>query len=88
VVVGGLVVVVVIEVLLVEATAVDLAEVPPQLLASRHPARARPNLESRACGTAHLEGRGRFKRNHPSEAVERMPAALANQDRQDHNLIG
>lgn len=75
-VVGGLVVVVVvIEVLLVEATAVDLAEVPPQLLASRHPARARPTWSRERVGTAHLKGRGRFKRNDPSEAVERMPAA-------------
>jgi hypothetical protein len=42
VVVGGLVVVVVVDVLLVEATAADLPEVAPQLVASRHPARARP----------------------------------------------
>ena len=41
-VVGGLVIVVVVDVLLVDATAADLPAVAPQLVASRHPTRARP----------------------------------------------
>jgi hypothetical protein len=68
VVVGGLVVVVVVvDVLLVEATAVDLPEAPPQLLVSRHPARARPTWRRQRVGMAHLKGRDQFKRNHRSE---------------------
>jgi hypothetical protein len=80
VVVGGLVVVVVVvDVLLVEASAVDLAEVPPQLLASRHPARASPTWGRQRVGMAHLKGRDQFKRNHRSERVRQDGGRPADQ---------
>jgi hypothetical protein len=80
VVVGGLVVVVVVvDVLLVEATAVELPGVAPQLVASRHPARARPTWSRQCVGMAHLKGRDQFKHNHRSERVERDGARPANQ---------
>jgi hypothetical protein len=75
------VVVVVVDVL-VEATAVDLPEVPPQLLASRHPARVASVL-----AWLILKGRDQFKRNHRSERADRMAAVRKPSDRQDHNLI-
>jgi hypothetical protein len=76
VVVGGLVVVVVVDVLLVEATAADLLEVAPQLVASRHPARARPTWNRQRGSMPHLKGRDQVKRNHRTGRAEdgRHPA--------------
>jgi hypothetical protein len=71
VVVGGLVVVVVVvDVLLVEATAADLPEVPAQLVASRDPARVRPTWSRQRGSMTNLKGREPVKRNHGSETVE------------------
>lgn len=69
--VGGLVVVVVVvDVLLVEATAADLLEVPAQLVVSRHRARVRPTWSRQRGSMMNLKGREPVKRNHGWETVE------------------
>jgi hypothetical protein len=86
VVVGGLVVVVVVvDELLVEATAADLPEVPVQLVASRHPARVRPTWSRQRGSMMNLKGREPVKCSRGSETME-TTAVLQVTDRQDHNL--
>jgi hypothetical protein len=84
-VVGGLVVVVVVDELLVEATAADLPEVPVQLVASRHPARVRPTWSRQRGSMMNLKGREPVKCSRGSETME-TTAVLQVTDRQDHNL--
>jgi hypothetical protein len=86
VVAGLVVVVVVVDELLVEATAADRPEVPAQLVATRHPARVRPTWSRQRGSMRNLKGHEPVKRNHGSETVETTAVPQVT-DRRDHILI-